>query len=400
MFAILDGADVPFTAEGLMRAAQLRTGLSDWGDLRFLDGLRALVRSFREEGFAAMSAERARAMGPSLIALLDARLRILDDRKKYPQIAQEAIVEPIFFIGMARTGSTFIQTLFAQDPANIAAEFWEMMLPSPPPRFGMGAKRQERVAQIMKWHMDAAPGFDTQHPYFIEESYRALAECGSIMEMSFASWQFCAFYPVASYEQWFLHADMTEAVEFHHLTLQHLQWGRPHRHWVSKAVEHGVYLERLLEEYPDAHFVWTHRDPYQQMGSFASNIVTVRQYTGLPQEANGPELARQTLRAVRDTYALGMAARDKAAEDRFHDVYYHDLTRDPVGTIRSLYDKFGRPLTAEAELRMEVWLRNNKPDKHGKHVYDAANFGLTRKYVEQELAEYLARFGAPFRSRP
>lgn len=396
MFAILDGPEVEFTAESLMKEAQHQTGLSDWGDLAFVDAFERLVRSFREDAFPRMSADRSKAMGASLIAILAARLRVLDDRKKYPEIAEEKIERPIFFIGMARTGSTFIQTLFAQDPANIAPEFWEMMLPSPPPRFGMGGERHDRVAQIMKWHMEAAPGFDTQHPYFIEDSFRALAECGSIMEMSFASYQFFAFYPVNSYQSWFVNADMREPVEFHHKMLQHLQWGRPGRHWVSKAVEHGVYLEHLLKEYPDAHFVWTHRDPYDQMGSFSSNISTVRQYAGLP-VTNVPELARETVEAVRDTFERGMAARDNADPTRFHDVYYRDLTKDPIGVIRGLYEKMDRPLTAEAELRMIGWLRDNKPDKHGAHVYDASDFGLTHEYLETTLSKYLTRFNHVFR---
>jgi len=342
-----------------------------------------------------MSEERVKAMGPSLVALLKARLQVLDDRKKYPEIAEEKIVRPIFFIGHARTGSTFIQTLFAQDPANVAPEFWEMMLPSPPPKFGMGDERRERVAEIMRWHMEAAPGFETQHPYFIEEGFRALAECGSIMEMSFASYQFYAFYRVPSYNEWFVQADMREPVDFHHKMLQHLQWGRPGRHWVSKAVEHGIYLDALLDEYPDAHFVWTHRDPYDQMGSFASNICTVRQYGGKP-VTDFEEPTQQTIQAVRQTFDRAIAVRDKADPSRFSDVYYRNLTRDPIGVIRGIYEKLGRPLTAEAELRMQSWLRNNKPDKHGAHIYDPKDFGITHEGIREAFSEYLKRFDYVF----
>jgi len=394
MFAIHDGPQIPFEVDSIISEATRQTGHSDFGDQRFLNGLNALVQSFKE-GFAEMAPEKVRLMGQSLVALLAARLNVIADRKKYPEIAEEKIVSPLFFIGMARTGSTLIQSLFAQDPANISPEFWETMLPSPPPRFGMTDDRMNRVAQIMKWHLDAAPGFTDQHPYFIEEGFRALAECGSIMEMSFVSYQFDAFYPVNSYHEWFAKGDHEEAVHFHKMFLQHLQWGRPHRHWVLKAVEHGVWLEHLLKIYPDATFIWTHRDPYKQIGSLISNFVTVRQYAGGPPD-DIQALGRHVLQTVRDVYARGMAARANAGSERFIDVYYDDLTRDQVAVVRGIYERIGRPFTAEAELRVRSWLRHNAPDKHAIHVYDTADYGLTRQEVEQALPEYYAAHGSRF----
>lgn len=398
MFAIQDRSAVEFTVDGILRAASVEAGLTDFGDLGFLPALEALVKSFLDEGFAKMSPEKIRYMGASLAALLVSRLRVLDDRKKYPEIAHEKIDRPIFFIGMARTGSTLIQSLFAEDPANVSPEFWEMMMPSPPPKFGIGDERKQRVAQIMKWHLEAAPGFETQHPYFIEDGYRALAECGSIAEMSFMSYQFFAFYPVSSYQKWFAAADPTEAVRFHHMFLQHLQWGRSGRHWVSKAVEHGVYLDALLTEYPDAHFVWTHRDPVKQLGSLCSNIMTVRQYSGLPvSDVEG--LSQEVFESVRDIYGRAMRARDTADPQRFHDVYYQDLMADPIGVVRGLYEKMGRSLTAEAELRMQSWLRRNEQTKHGEHIYDPADYGVDREKIKAMFAEYFKRYGARFESR-
>jgi len=77
----------------------------------------------------------------------------------------------------------------------------------------------------------------------------------------------------------------------------------------------------------------------------------------------------------------------------FHDVYFPDLVRDPIGTLRLLYEKWGRPLNAETQLAMETWLRNNPSDKGGTHRYTGEQFGLNRGLVERELAGYLERFG-------
>jgi hypothetical protein len=293
---------------------------------------------------------------------------------------------------MARSGSTLIQTLFAQDPANIAPQFWEVMLPSPPPRFGIGAERKARVAQMMKWHLDATPGFTTRHPYFIEDNYQALAECGSIGQMSFAGYQFFSFFPVPSYQDWFVKANHRHAIRFHRYLLQHLQWGREGRAWVSKAVEHGVYLDALIEEYPDAIFVWTHRDPYEQLASMSSTAAVLRQLSSRIEDLR--ELGRLRVKSVKETFDRTMAARRKADPKRFFDVYYLDLLHRPIETVRTIYDAIGRPLTAEAELRMENWLHHNAQDKHGTHVYDPAEYGLDRSDIQRVFGDYLSQHGA------
>lgn len=399
MFAIKDWGPVDFSVQGIMEAASAKAGLTDFGDLGFIPALEVLVKSFKEEGFAKMSPEKVSYMGASLAALLVSRLQVIADRKKYPEIAKEKIVQPIFFIGMARTGSTLIQSLFSEDPANISPEFWEMMAPSPPPKFGMGDARLERVRQLMTWHLQAAPGFETQHPYFIEDGFRALAECGSICEMGFMSYQFFAFYPVGSYEKWFARADATECAKFHHMYLQHLQWGRSGRHWVSKAVEHGVYIDALIKEYPDAHFVWTHRDPIKQLGSLCSNIMTVRQYSGrqVPPEEVKP-LSQEVFESVHDIYDRAMRARDKIPAHQFHDVAYQDQLNDPIGVVRGLYEKMGRNLTAEAELRMQGWLRRNEHEKHGSHQYNPADYGVEPEKIKKMFAEYYSRYSNYFGS--
>jgi len=344
-----------------------------------------------------MSDEMAANMGPTLVLILAGRLQIIGDRAKYPEIAKEKIVKPIFFIGMSRTGSTLIQSLFAQDPANMAPEFWETMLPSPPPKFGIDPERKARVAQIMRWHMEGAPGFDVQHPYFIEDGYRAHAECNNLTEWSFTSIQIAAFYPVHSYWKWYLTADLEETVQFHHMALQHLQWGRSGRHWVSKSIDWGLFLDPLIKEYPDGKYIWTHRNPMSHVASLASNLAVVRQYGGLP-ITDLHEMGDLALEMVGSVFDRAMETRERADPSLFFDSYYEDLHAAPVERIRYIYENFlDRDLTAEAQLRMESWLRNNEQTKHGAHVYSAADYGLTPEKVETRLSKYIERYGQRFK---
>src|SRR5690242_10644179 len=65
--------------------------------------------------------------------LLVDRLAYVRDRTSHPGITDERVDSPIFVLGLARSGTTLLQVLLAEDPAHRAPLLWETMLPSPPP---------------------------------------------------------------------------------------------------------------------------------------------------------------------------------------------------------------------------------------------------------------------------
>src|ERR1700753_1904212 len=60
------------------------------------------------------------AMRRQLLRLLANRLRVADDRRRYPGSAEEKIERPVFIIGFARSGTTLLHSLLAQDPDVLA----------------------------------------------------------------------------------------------------------------------------------------------------------------------------------------------------------------------------------------------------------------------------------------
>ncbi len=67
--------------------------------------------------------------------------------------------------------------------------------------------------------------------------------------------------------------------------------------------------------------------------------------------------------------------------------------RDPIGTVRGIYVHFDLPFTPAAEEAMRRYMAENPKDKHGRHEYTLAEFGLD---VDQERARYrpyCERFG-------
>ena len=54
---------------------------------------------------------------------------------------------------------------------------------------------------------------------------------------------------------------MSATYRWHSHFLQHMQSGYAGQRWVLKTPSHLAYLETLLNQYPDASIVWTHRQP-------------------------------------------------------------------------------------------------------------------------------------------
>jgi hypothetical protein len=91
----------------------------------------------------------------------------------------------------------------------------------------------------------------------------------------------------------------------------------------------------------------------------------------------------------------GMAARDGGClpADRFVDVWYAELLRDPIGTVRKIYAHFDLPFGAAAESRMRRFLAENPQNTHGAHEYTLAAFGLDEVAERQRYRAYSSRFG-------
>ena len=71
-----------------------------------------------------------------ILRLLGNRLQLVEDRKRFPEIADEIIQPPLFITGLPRSGTTFLHALLSQDPANRVPQVWELMYPSDlPPLF-------------------------------------------------------------------------------------------------------------------------------------------------------------------------------------------------------------------------------------------------------------------------
>jgi hypothetical protein len=224
--------------------------------------------------------------------------------------------------------------------------------------------------------------------------------------------QFHTTHDVASYQDWFENTPQRLGFDFHHRFLQHLQAKTPAMdgarganagairgpgaRWVLKAPGHLFSLEALLERYPDARIIHTHRDPLRVMASMASHATVLRR--AFSDAADPIKIAADW--ADRWARALDkfLAVRDRAPASQFLDVAFESIESDPLGAVERVYDFLNWPLTSDARAAMQDFLATNPKNKHGVHSYTLEQFGLSRSAETIRFRNYCERFRIPVRA--
>jgi len=378
-----------FTTESLIAdAEELAGGRKDFGEPQFLEGLERFVRSLRDDARLNMVGQHI-AIKRSHQHLTN-RLNYVGDRKQYPEIAQQKIVKPVFIIGLGRTGSTILHDILAQDPASRAPLTWEVTYASPPPQ----TATFETDPRIAKTEAGFPPmdvrreKFKAMHPTGAQLSQ----ECVDMMGDTMSTPLFHNQFRVPSYQDWVDTADRTHVYDFHKQQLQHLQSGHKLDRWVLKTGAHMWGLDHLLETYPDARIVFTHRDPVKSLTSYASLTALVREMGS--DHVDKFEVAEDW--NARLTAKLQRAIAVRAAKDYpqaiFYDMKFSEFVRDQFAVVEQIYDAFGLPMTEEAAARMKWFIADNPQGKHGIHRYEAHEYGIDPAVVRAQFRPYIKRF--------
>jgi hypothetical protein len=381
--------------DSLINRAIKKAGSSDFGGDGFREGLRRFLASAESEAELTLLG-RLMVQGYVTDNLVN-RLKLTEWRKQHDAVAKEKIVAPLFIVGLPRTGTTILHGLLEQDPTNRSPLSWEVQFPVPPatpetwetdPRI---AEHQKILDQLFK----LVPGFAAMHPM----GATMPQECVAVFTMCFMSEQLQVQFNVPSYQAWLDEQDMRPTYEFHRHFLQHAQSGGVQGgRWVLKSPAHLHLIETLLDVFPDARIVHTHRDPIKVCASVASLTATLR---GASTDAiDLHEIGRQQL----DWWAkligssLEQRRRLRHKSEQFFDVKMSETVSDPLDVVRRMYAHFDYPLTDEVEARMLAFMKENTRDKHGSHTYTPEDFGIDPEHDRAPFQEYIDYFGLAERS--
>jgi hypothetical protein len=379
-------------SQSLLEAARQQTGLADFGEDSFREGLDRLVESLESE--ARLSVIGRFIARQDLVGHLSNRLQLVDWHRRYPEIGDLPIRRPIFIVGQGRTGTTILHELLALDPNNRVPLTWETDFPFPPPeraqytsdpRIARSQSRIDRSESLI-------PDFKRMH----RMGARVPQECVRITASDCKSAIFTATWRVPAYTRWLLdEADLSSTYALHRKTLQLLAWRCPGERWVLKSPGHLWCLDAVLDEYPDACFIQTHRDPLRILSSLASLEMVLRKMSS---DSNIPvEIAREWSGWLARSYDRSVDFREsgRIPDSRVADLQFREFIADPIPVVRKIYDRFDLDLLPETEARMLSYLRENPSDRDGAHKHRLEETGLDIDEERARVKRYQEYFDVP-----
>ena len=377
-----------FDADELEGGARAATGLEEFGSPYYREGLERIVEALNTE---ADLNDIGRVIQHATISnALIQRLKIEDTYRRNPEIDDEVVGGPVFVIGLPRTGTTALSQLVAADPQFRSLRMWESQAPTPPPEAAT-QHTDPRIAQAEAGLKMLDDMFPLMKALYNSEP-TAPTECQDLMGMSFRTFHFDGAVRAPGYLAWVMACDMRETYTYHRRVLKLLQWHCPPVLWHLKTPVHMFALDALVEAYPNAKFLWSHRDPAKVMASVCSLIQYVRSWSSDRNDAKelGAEQVDSWVEAVR----RAMDFRSRMGNDQFADVSFADLQTDPVHTLQTSYESLGLTFTDATLHSVTQWARRHRPGSRGTHEYDLADYGLTPDGVRERFADYLAAYDA------
>jgi hypothetical protein len=394
---------VSLDPDDLLASARSRTGLHDYGDPSFREPFAVLLEAFeRDAELSALGRISTRGL---VLQLLANRLRIEDLFRRHPEIEHERIERPIIIAGLPRTGTTHLHNLISQDPSLRSLPYWESLEPVPDPReapaaasFAQRAEGERRPAgwrdpRVVRCEKALAmvhrvmPLFPLMHEMTDDARHEEI----QLLAIAFSTMLFESSYFVPSYADWYKKSDQRPAYRYLRRCLQALQWLRGPRRWVLKSPQHLEQQAALIEIFPDATFVQTHRDPLRITASLCTMIAYGSRMNA--RRVDPVAIGRYWAARTEDLLRGSIAGRALLPPAQVIDVHFRQFMKDDVATAERVMEFAGHPVTDTARAAIRAFMDANPRGKHGTIDYRLEDVGLDAAERRSALRFYSDHFG-------
>lgn len=375
-------ASKDFDADELLKNAQRKTGLDDFGDEFFITPLRKLIEDLNNSTeFHALGAFLLKnKIQINLINRLWSQYWL----KQEPEILKP-LPPKVLITGLQRTGTTFLQRLLGNLPEFRGVLSWEIVNPVPKSKkknyYGM------YEAQLAHKALNyIAPEFKSIHSV----KHDSLEEEVVMMDHAFVSTATQAALHIPNYAKWLEQQDQTRAYQDLEMWLQFLMWREPaEKFLLLKSPHHMEYMDMFMSVFPDTKIIHTHRRPEKTLASYCSMVHSGKKLfmPSTDKHRIGKYWLEKDARLVRHC----MKYREKH-DDQFYDIAYKTLVNDPISTARAIYDHLDIEWTDKHSSATEKFCVDHKKNKYGKHVYSLSDYGLTEEQVRADFEDYLEQY--------
>lgn len=316
----------------------------------------------------------------------------------FPKYRKVPIVKPVFIVGHPRSGTSLLHRLLGEHPQSGAFKLWQIENPSLTARYFLKPYIDYRIRKGKKSYIYLNSSKDTGRQISPTDVEHEEFLYFPILDTQLAF----IFYALALDEK--PHDELVycddqpyrrESVRFLKGCLQRqLYYTGAHQ-----AIIHAHYstlrLKTLLEEFPDAKFIYLVRSPYETIASHSSlHLKGLLSRYGKASKI-GLDLSQGTVRSYfqrRYRYDCDLYRyaeqffENQIPADRLRVVKYDDLIGNMKETVCSLLDFAQLPPDEELTKKLEAKIANQKNYKRKHKVEDLEFFGLTKEQVYQDLS--------------
>lgn len=377
-------------AAAILAEAEAKAGFAD-PEPQLFRNLDALTASLNRDG--RFGPDGWQATHQALLRVTNDRLAAHKWLREFPEIGEEAIVDPVFLTGLPRSGTTYFQYLFDNDRRFRLLRTWEAIMPFPPPGHDPASidTRKAMERQVNDELRSKIEGFDALH--LIDED--GPQECHLFLEHGYGAAGFLNLYDCPEYFDFLMDGLDLEAVyQVHRRMLQLLQWKCPRPRWALKYPNHVIAMDTIRQVFPGARFVMTHRDPAQTLASICKMTLSLR--TARQGEPVDPHrVGRQMLHFIRrhiDRIMEFCTGPDAASVTH---VDYYRLAADPAALLGEIHGGLGIDTPDDVRARIAAWRAANPQGKRGENRYSLEQFGLDEGEVRELYCDYINHFAVP-----
>lgn len=384
-------APVELSVSAVLDAARSLTGLTDFGSEDFLPRLDLWLQSIREDG--GLTALGRAGLFQDCVRHAANRLRIEDLVKRHPEILDIPIDRPIIVLGLPRSGTTHLLNLMGADTRLRSLPYWESIAPVPSAGDQLDIDEGKPDPRLLRCQ-EGWEQFDPLLPLLKnmhEMSPLHVHEENELQGADFSNYNIEWMSRPYRWRDHYLSTDQTPHYRYMKKVLQVLTWQKGPNRWVLKSPQHLENLLPLINTFPDATVVMTHRDPVAVIQSAITMIAygdRVRRHSIEPQET-----ARYWIDRIEHLLRCCVRDHDKLPAKQRLDVMFHEVTADGNKVINDIYAMADVALTEQAQRQFSTYLRDNPRGKYGQVRYRLKeDFGIDPAQLRKRFQFYFDRF--------
>jgi len=331
-----------------------------------------------------------------LVGGIDRMCERLDD-VLYPEHREQPLGKPIFIVAAPRSGTTFLHRLMSLDEEFTTFKLVESFFPTVTGQRALGAFRRVNgsVGGALRRLGEAADS-----SYF--GAWKGLHDTGlnqdeedeALWALAFAT---PAIWLVLPFPERFEHLrfidrlpdDKRDKLVAHYRgCVQRHLYAHPGKTLLGKNVLLPGRFDIVKQALPESRFIHILRHPYEAVPSTLSLFTVPWRWHSPELRLDGPE-ARALAQLIIDYYKFlheKQKESDRNGDDRFVSMTYPSLLADPLARIHEIYARFGLTMTPDLRTRFEQSVAQQRKFK-SEHQYSLEQFGLTREWVHDQLAE-------------